>query len=121
MPSFGGLALALLLTGTDGGWAHTGGIDKKALRKVMREEWPKLRPCWEIEGLSKPPPSKVVVEFVIELDGRVSSAEISNGPLDAPPSFGECLLRGVRQLKAPKPKGGTVRVVYPFIVDFAGF
>jgi hypothetical protein len=96
-----------------------------------------MRACYE-EGRERDPAleGKIAVQFVIGLDGMVSTAaEIHDAPpsrpapgrladamkgqVDAPrfpdPKVIECVVTRFKELRFPEPQGGIVTVVYPVI------
>ena len=57
---------------------------------------------------------KVVVDFVIDLDGTVSRAEVRSATVHDS-AFIACILDATRALRfATPPVGGTVTVTFPF-------
>ena len=112
--------------------ATSGRLPAAKIQAIVRERFASLRTCYE-EGLKRNPnlEGRVSVRFVIALDGRVESAhDATTDPVPrdavAPPTqvtlapIGDpkvvaCVLSAVKKLQFPKPDGGTVSVVYPFI------
>lgn len=91
----------------------TGRLPPEVIQRVMRQNFGRLRLCYE-EGL-RPQPSlagRVTVKFVIARDGSVASAQ--NGGSDLPDaSVVACVVRAVGGLSFPEPEGGVVHVSYP--------
>ncbi len=112
--------------------ATPGRIDPAKIQTVVRERFEDLQKCYE-DGLKRDPKlaGKVSIRFVIDRDGKVSSAEnaaslpippdaiappsSSATPSIADPKLVDCVLAITRRLQFPKPEGGTVTVVYPFV------
>ncbi len=93
--------------------AVNGRLPADVIQSVVRKRFSTFRTCYE-EGLRKDPTLKgrVAVRFVIDLDGRVSSASDARSDLpDA--TVLRCITDTVRELVFPKPEGGIVTVVYP--------
>ncbi|MBL8910707.1 MAG: TonB family protein [Archangium sp.] len=86
-----------------------GSLDKEVIRSTVHARLEDYRACAS-EGAS----GKVVVKFVISPTGTVSVASV-NTSTTKNQSLDECVIRAVRQLKFPPPKGGGVVIVnYPF-------
>jgi len=89
----------------------TGSLDKRIVRKVLNLHAAKLVAC------AKGAPGKLVVSWVIDGDGGVSTANIKSATL--PDSTVQtCVLGVVKSMRFPVPKGGgAVTVNYPFVFD----
>lgn len=98
-----------------------GGLDREVIRRVILSHRAQIRYCYE-KQLNKTPDlaGKVLVEFVIGGDGKVTQARAAENTLsDAEVS--RCLVSKVRTWTFPQPKGGGVVVVtYPFLFKPAG-
>lgn len=80
-----------------------------------------IQRCYE-QGLRILPSlsGRVVVDFVIAATGVVASAKIASSTMTFPSVEG-CIVKRVRQLRFPRPKGGgVVKVRYPFVFRVAG-
>lgn len=98
-----------------------GTIDREGVTRAFVRRLPAVSRCAE-EKLQRAPGGlpKVVVEFVVETNGKVHDVAIDG----APPSdaqYGACLVEVVKTLKVPKPKGGPVTIRYPFIICGTGY
>jgi len=62
---------------------------------------------------------KVVVQFIIEMNGSVSSCDTKNSTMDDS-TVESCINRRIRTWTFPKPSGGIVQVEYPFIFASTG-
>jgi hypothetical protein len=60
----------------------TSSIDREAIIRVVRKKQPEMRKCYEA-GLARDPKlqGRVVVKFVVETTGKVSSAEDAGSDL----------------------------------------
>lgn len=98
-----------------------GGLDREVIRRVILSHRAQIRYCYEKELASRADlEGRVLVEFVIAADGRVTSARAAEDTL-ATPAVGQCLVSKVRTWTFPQPKGGGVVVVsYPFMFKPAG-
>ncbi len=98
-----------------------GTLPKEVIGQAINRKLGAVRQCAE-EKLTRAPGSldKVVVRFVIEENGKVTTASIEGKP-PADEQYGACLLEVVKTLELPKPKGGSVVVSYPFIICGVGY
>jgi len=99
----------------DGGAPRLGRLPPEVIQKIVREEYARLRGCYE-EGLRRDPTltGRVTTRFVIARDGTVS--QVSNGGSDLPdPVALECMFDVFRTLVFPRPDGGIITVVYPIM------
>lgn len=93
-----------------------GAIDKSTVERIVNQYLPQIKYCYEKE-LSKNPHlfGKVVVKFVIDKDGSVSSAitkatTLNNATVET------CICERFKKMKFPAPKGGGIGIVsYPFV------
>lgn len=94
----------------------TGGMDKEAIRRVIREHIREIRNCYERQ-LQRTPDlyGKIVLEWDIEEGGRVSrcipkSNEMGNAQV------ADCISRRLKTWKFPDPPKDQIgRVSYPFV------
>lgn len=102
-----------------------GELEKEVIQHAVNLRMNEVQACAERALLEKPGLTpKVVVEFVIGLDGKVSGEHVvGTTPADAGyDGYGACLLEVVRGLRfSKKPRGGPVRVQYPFLVCGVGY
>jgi TonB family protein len=98
-----------------------GGLSQEVVGRYIKRYWAQFKYCYERE-LSKDPNlyGKITVTFTIAGNGRVSEANViqttmHNANVEA------CVLRVVRRIRFPAPKGGgEVIVTYPFMFTTAG-
>lgn len=93
-----------------------GTLAKEEIDAVVKTRLDIIRKCYK-EGLSRDPllAGKVVVRFVIAMDGTVLRAEVKSSDLGSP-DLEACILEQFRALRFPEPKHcGIVVVSYPFI------
>lgn len=98
-----------------------GGLDREVIRRVILSHRAQIRYCYEKQLAQQPGlAGKLLVEFVIGADGRVTTARAAEDSLgDA--AVGRCIVSRVKGWTFPKPKGGGVVVVtYPFLFKPAG-
>ena len=108
---------ALVLSSSPEAGAHTGTLDPKIITKVINGQGPVLRRG--VEEAQANDGGIVKVRFVIGRDGRVTSAELAE-PSTAPVTVVRCVLATVKAVKWAAPRGGTVEVVYPFLIEIRG-
>lgn len=102
--------------------AGTGWLDRAVIAKAVKEQMPRIQGCAEealVRG-SEGPRSKLVVRFVIGVDGRVREAEV-DGAQRSDGRYQACVLEAMRRVKTPPPDGGVVVVHYPLIICGTGF
>ncbi|MBW1811051.1 MAG: TonB family protein, partial [Deltaproteobacteria bacterium] len=98
-----------------------GKLSREAIRKVIRKHIKQIQYCYEKELLKKPNLSgKFVVQFTIGVNGKVSKVKIKSSTLNSP-QVEACVARSIKRWVFPKPKGGSVKVTYPFIFNSKGF
>jgi len=98
-----------------------GGLDREVIRRVILSHRAQIRYCYE-KGLSAKPDlaGKVVSEFVIGADGRVTTARTASRTLEES-EVPSCIESKIRTWTFPPPKGGGVVVVtYPFLFKPSG-
>jgi TonB family protein len=94
----------------DGG---AGYLDPRVVQNVVQGGYFSMRECYE-EGLARDTElsGKIQVRFIIDHDGRVSSAQLDDNTLPDCEAA-RCMLEVYRRLEFPEPNGGRVTVVYP--------
>ena len=100
----------------------SGSLDKKIVQRIMRRAKRKFLYCYNRELQKRQDLSgKVGVKFVIGPSGKVISARINNdGKVTTIKNakVERCIVRQVKRLKFPSPKGGgIVRVNYGWRFD----
>jgi TonB family protein len=100
------------------GESFSGTIDREAIRKVIRDNARQIQACYE-KALNKNPNlyGKVILEWVIIGNGRVSSAKVSSSTLKNS-EVENCVLSRLRTWKFPEPPSDQEAVVsYPFLFN----
>ncbi len=98
-----------------------GGLTQQVVGEYLGRHWSRFKYCYE-KGLLRDANmyGKVTVTFTIEADGRVQQAEILQASLEDN-NVQQCVLRTVRHIRFPKPRGGgEVIVTYPFLFTTSG-
>jgi TonB family protein len=93
-----------------------GSLGRQPIRRTIQRQINAVRACYERQLQSNPNlAGKVVVKFVIDGTGKVTSAVIAETTLNNP-AVEQCLLKVFKRMTFPQPEGGGVVVVnYPFI------
>ena len=102
------------VTGQEGEFG--GGMDKEAIRRVIREHIREIRSCYEKE-LQRSPDlyGKIVLEWDIEEEGRVSRVATKSNALGND-SVANCIMSRLKMWKFPDPPKDQVgRVIFPFV------
>ncbi|MFH1531509.1 MAG: TonB family protein [Pseudomonadota bacterium] len=94
----------------------SGKLDKETVKKYIRKQLAGIKWCYQkayqrnnkIEG-------KVTVSFIISATGKVIKSQIANSTLGDKP-LEDCIEAKVLQWRFPEPKGGIVKVKYPFVL-----
>jgi hypothetical protein len=100
------------------GIGATGGhLSQKVVAGVIQANVGAFRSCFERRLRDAPNlAGRVFIKFTIGADGAVSKAEIvQNTTGDA--VFADCLIRSMMRLRFPKPQGGEVEFLFPFIFE----
>lgn len=95
-----------------------GSLDRVIIRRIVRSHINEVRHCYN-QGLIRDPSlsGRVVIRFVIDSIGNVSTAVVSESELPDP-KVGTCIARTVKRWSFPKsPGGGQVLVNYPFVLS----
>lgn len=108
------------VTVTPGAPQVSGYLSAEQINRVVRANQAALRYCYETEvqrqrGLR----GKVVVQWRVDRGGLVPMARVASSTMNNAGVEG-CLVRQVRKWHFPKPDGGEVSVMYPFIFGIGG-
>jgi len=105
---------------TSGGIA-IGGIRKDQIDRVVKDHLQAIRYCYQRELQRQPDlHGKVVIKFVIDRFGAVSTSTVKSTSMDHP-VVEKCVADRFFRMRFPRPKGdGIVIVSYPFVFDAAG-
>lgn len=93
-----------------------GALEKGEVQRVMRRHHSQIRFCYE-NALSKNPNlgGKIAANWQIAPNGTVSVASVLQDTMDSA-SVKTCVLRTIKRMRFPKPRGGgQVTVTYPFV------
>ncbi|MGK0362116.1 MAG: TonB family protein [Bradymonadia bacterium] len=92
-----------------------GTMSPKEISKAIKRRGRAIRACYEKAlGRNNALAGKVVLRFVVQESGRVSSARVAHNTMGEP-TVGACLARNIKRWRFPKPKGGSATVEFPFI------
>ena len=97
--------------------APRGTLAPEVIQTIVRRSYAKFRACYQ-DGLKKTENlgGKVSIGFTIEMDGSVSGVKPECTSLPDP-AVVSCIAEHFGKLKFPKPSGGIVTVVYPFLFE----
>jgi TonB family protein len=91
-----------------------GGLSKEQILKVVQSHAAAIQFCYEKELQRFPHlAGKVVVDWKVNLDGRVEAAKVGSSSLGNP-SAESCMVRQVKNWQFPKPNGVICNVSFPF-------
>ena len=92
-----------------------GQLSKELIDREVRRHRAQITFCYNKQLLRHPNLSgKVVLRWVIGMDGSVRSAKIQTSSLGNQDAE-SCMVRALESWRFPKPEGGVVQVDYPFI------
>ena len=95
--------------------AGQGKLDRAIIRRIMRQQAPKARRCYE-EALRLSPKlaGKLIARFVVKPDGSVAEVEVKGSIEDQP--MIDCVRGTVESIRFPTASGET-RISYPFAFE----
>ncbi len=97
-----------------------GSIPKEVIAKIIADNIGKFKYCYDRQVQVQPNlGGKILTNFIIGLQGRVTSTRIKRSTMNSPP-VERCVQNVLRRLRFPKPGGGIVDVTYPFHFRVAG-
>jgi hypothetical protein len=97
-----------------------GNIPKEVIAKIIADHMGAIRYCYTRQIQVQPSlRGKITTNFVIGLEGTVTSTGIKKSTMGSPP-VESCVLGVIRNIRFPKPGGGVVEVSYPFNFRVAG-
>jgi hypothetical protein len=108
------------VTVTPGAPQVSGYLSAEQINRVVRANQAALRYCYENEvQRQRNLRGKVVVQWRVDRAGGVPMARVASSTLNNAGVEG-CLVRQVKKWHFPKPDGGEVAVMYPFIFGVGG-
>ncbi len=100
----------------DGGLSVSGKgrLDESAIMKAIQRHLQKLQYCYEKALLRNPSlAGNIMMGWSISGGGRASSVKVVRSQLKNAKLHG-CISSEIARIRFPKPKGGSVRIKYPF-------
>ena len=93
-----------------------GQLSKAAVFRAIERALGGIRRCYEKELMkgNRKLSGKVTAAWTIKPNGRVAGARVRVNTVGNP-RVASCVLSRIRYIRFPKPKGGSVQIVYPFI------
>lgn len=100
---------------------YKGSLSREEIQRVVKRHMNQIKYCYEKE-LAKSPnlQGKVVAFWIISGTGLVQTAKASQNTMGNK-SVEQCIMKVVKRMRFPRPKGGgTVTVTYPFVFSSSG-
>lgn len=92
-----------------------GNLSKDAIARKINQYMGNVQNCYEEQLKTKPKlAGKIVVLFVVEPDGNVSSSKTQETTMKDEPTE-VCINRIFQKMKFPPTNGGIVEVAYPLV------
>ncbi len=92
-----------------------GHLAPEVISRVIASHYGEVRYCYEKQLKMNPElEGKLTVRFTIGLDGHISAAKIEDSSLNNM-EVESCVLYKIKNWRFPRPRGGTVTVIFPFI------
>jgi TonB family protein len=95
-------------------------LNADSVRMVVRHYLPQVRSCYE-RALKQRQELRGLVEIRLRIEdsGEVSSTSVYRNTTDHE-GLGKCLAVTVKRWRFPRPVGGAVEFVYPFVFNAGG-
>lgn len=106
---------SLVRVGGGRGSKSQGELPKKVIKRYIATKMGAIKACYQ-KGLQSNPnlQGKVTVMFLIQPNGAVAGAKISDSGINSP-AVESCILRNVKVWRFPRAAGGgSTKVIYPF-------
>lgn len=96
--------------------AVAGSLSKEELKAGLQKQLRAIRFCYDKALKNEGPASGGVLKvfFVIGLAGEVTEAGVQSAGPGLSQGLQDCVIDAVKKVKTAPPRGGVVRVVYPF-------
>ncbi|MDF1562009.1 MAG: AgmX/PglI C-terminal domain-containing protein, partial [Deltaproteobacteria bacterium] len=93
----------------------TGQLSREEVLQVINSKMGVIQGCYE-KALTKHPTlsGKITFEWTVRTSGSVGSAREKSSTMGNA-QVSQCILRVIRGMKFPKPRGGEVVIAYPFM------
>ena len=92
-----------------------GSLDPAKIDEFIKRYLTKIQYCFEDQLPKKPHlAGKIIVHFIIEPDGTVSSAGVKSTTMNDD-AVEQCILGRFLEMRFPQPEGGLVLVNYPLL------
>jgi hypothetical protein len=90
------------------------GIDAESVRMVVRQHLPQVHACYSRAFKDSSPGGRIEIGFAITGDGRAARVRTESNTTDSE-SLARCLEARVGEWQFPRPIGGEVELIYPFV------
>jgi len=98
----------------------SGYLSAEQINRVVHANQAALRYCYESEvQRQRTLKGKVIIQWRVDRGGAVPSARVTSSTLNNSSVEG-CIVRQVKKWRFPKPDGGEVSVMYPFLFGVGG-
>jgi TonB family protein len=95
------------------------GLNAESVRMVVRHHLPQVRACYDRALKQKPSLAGIVeIRFTISVEGRVTASSVHRNT-SGHEGLGKCLAVVIKRWRFPRPVGGAVDFVYPFVFSAA--
>lgn len=93
----------------------TGSLARADIQRVIQQNVKRVQRCYERQLLVNPRlAGRLIVNFTIAVDGSVQDATIDHSTIKNA-AVGRCLVAEIESWTFPKPRGGVVKIKYPFV------
>ena len=89
-------------------------FDAESVRMIVETHMPQVRACYEHAFKINSPGGRVEIAFTIAGSGRPSHVKIEANTTDSE-VLARCLEERVKEWQFPRPLGGEVELIYPFV------
>ncbi|RMG20127.1 MAG: hypothetical protein D6729_03505, partial [Deltaproteobacteria bacterium] len=93
----------------------SGQLSRAEVIETINKHLGAIQGCYERALLKNPSLSgKITFEWTVRPSGRVSNPREKSSTLSSP-QVSQCIIRVIRKMRFPKPRGGEVIIAYPFM------
>ncbi len=91
-----------------------GSLDKRIIQKVIKQHANEIQACYQNElKKNKDLAGRIACQWTVLENGDVTDAAIVQSQMQND-NVEKCMLNNIKEWKFPPPKGGSVRIQYPF-------
>jgi hypothetical protein len=89
-------------------------IDAESVRLVVKQHLPQVHACYSRAFKDSSPGGRVEIGFAVQPSGRADRVRTESNSTDSE-SLARCLESRVKEWQFPRPVGGEVELIYPFV------